>query len=45
MGTILVKFQWRETEMFFSKRSLDYLDYSEIEYVVDADTGEILYKN
>ena len=45
MGAILVKFSWRDTEMFFAKRTFDYLDFSEVEYVKDADTGEILYKN
>lgn len=43
MGTIIVKFSFRDSGLFFRKDALDYLDYSEVEYIKDADTGEILY--
>jgi len=45
MNTVLVKFSFRDSELFFRKEAMDYLDYSEVEYIKDADSGEILYKS
>ena len=43
METIIVKFKFRDSGMFFRMDALDYLDYSEVEYIEVADTGEIIW--